>query len=93
MENTSKNHTSRWRWGFLGLAILSTLGLLYRRFRGVLLALTMPKAATIGIIGGADGPTAIFVTSKFSPTLMGILSLMGLIVGIVGFILTGKRKK
>ena len=93
MEGTNKNHISRWRWFFLGLAILSSLGLLYRRFRGFLLALTMPKAATIGIIGGADGPTAIFVTSKFSPTLMGILSLLGLVVGIVGFVLLEKRKK
>jgi oxaloacetate decarboxylase beta subunit len=28
-------------------------------------------AASIGIIGGADGPTAIFVTSKLSPDLLG----------------------
>ena len=52
-----------------------------------------PQAATIGIIGGADGPTAIFVTGKFSPTLMGILSLLGLIVGVIGFIVLGKQKK
>ena len=26
----------------------------------------MDKAASIGIIGGADGPTAIFITGQFS---------------------------
>ena len=93
MDNRNQK-SSPWRWGCLGLAILSGLGLLYRRFRGFLLAMIMrPQAATIGIIGGADGPTAIFVTGKFSPTLMGILSLLGLIVGVIGFIVLGKRRK
>lgn len=32
---------------------------------------TINDAASIGIIGGADGPTAIFVTSKLSPDILG----------------------
>ena len=32
---------------------------------------TAQEAASIGIIGGADGPTAIFVTSKLAPWLLG----------------------
>lgn len=32
---------------------------------------SMRDAASIGIIGGADGPTAIFVTSKLSPDILG----------------------
>lgn len=32
-------------------------------------------AASIGIIGGADGPTAILVTSKLSPDLLGAISV------------------
>ncbi|MBN2651581.1 MAG: sodium ion-translocating decarboxylase subunit beta [Spirochaetales bacterium] len=32
-------------------------------------------AASIGIIGGADGPTAIFVTSKLSPDLLGAIAV------------------
>ena len=31
------------------------------------------QAASIGIIGGADGPTAIFLSSKLAPNLMGPL--------------------
>ncbi len=33
------------------------------------------QAASIGIIGGADGPTAIFVTSKLAPDLLGAIAV------------------
>ena len=36
---------------------------------------TALEAAAIGIIGGADGPTAIFVTSKLSPHLLGAIAV------------------
>ena len=36
---------------------------------------TIQDAASIGIIGGADGPTAIFVTSKLSPDLLGAVAV------------------
>ncbi len=36
---------------------------------------TSPQAASIGIIGGADGPTAIFVTSKLAPELLGPIAV------------------
>ena len=36
---------------------------------------TIKDAASIGIIGGADGPTAIFVTSKLSPDLLGAVAV------------------
>ncbi len=32
-------------------------------------------AASIGIIGGADGPTSIFLTSKLSPSLLGAIAV------------------
>ena len=35
------------------------------------LAFTEQQAASIGIIGGADGPTAIWLTSKLAPELLG----------------------
>jgi oxaloacetate decarboxylase beta subunit len=34
-----------------------------------------PEAASIGIIGGADGPTAIFLTSKLAPHLLGTIAI------------------
>jgi len=40
-----------------------------------ILGFTGPEAASIGIIGGADGPTAIFVTSKLAPHLLGPIAV------------------
>lgn len=36
---------------------------------------TMKEAASIAIIGGADGPTAIFLTSKLAPDLLGAIAV------------------
>ncbi len=36
---------------------------------------TVQQAASIGIIGGADGPTAIFLTSKLAPELLGPIAV------------------
>lgn len=36
---------------------------------------TVEQAASIGIIGGADGPTAIFLTSKLAPELLGPIAV------------------
>nr|WP_321404727.1 sodium ion-translocating decarboxylase subunit beta [uncultured Desulfobacter sp.] len=45
-------------------------------FLGALALGFMPKeAAAIGIIGGADGPTAIFLTAKLAPELIGPIAV------------------
>ena len=36
---------------------------------------SLADAASIGIIGGADGPTAIFLASKLSPNLLGAIAV------------------
>lgn len=36
---------------------------------------TIAEAAAIGIIGGADGPTAIYVSSKLAPDLLGAIAV------------------
>jgi oxaloacetate decarboxylase beta subunit len=36
---------------------------------------TMEEAAAIGIIGGADGPTSIFVANKLAPHLLGAIAV------------------
>ena len=41
----------------------------------ILLGFTGPEAASIGIIGGADGPTAIFLTSQLAPHLLGAIAV------------------
>ncbi len=40
-----------------------------------LLGFTNEQASSIGIIGGADGPTAIFVTGKLAPELLGPIAV------------------
>ena len=49
-------------------------------FGALLLALccfgfTLPQSGAIGIIGGADGPTSIFVTSRLAPELLGAIAV------------------
>lgn len=48
-------------------------------FGAYMIALTIgfepDQAAAIGIIGGADGPTAIFLSSKLAPNLMGAIAV------------------
>ena len=41
----------------------------------VLMGFTLPEAASLGIIGGADGPTAIFTTIKLAPDLLGPIAI------------------
>ena len=41
----------------------------------VLMGFTLKEAASLGIIGGADGPTAIFTTIKLAPHLLGPIAI------------------
>ena len=41
----------------------------------LLLGFTPPEAASIGIIGGADGPTSIFLAAKLAPHLLGPIAV------------------
>ena len=41
----------------------------------VVLGFTGPQAASIAIIGGADGPTAIFLTGRLAPELLGAIAI------------------
>ena len=57
------------------LGAAAQLGVFIAFFGGVLLGFTGPEAASIGIIGGADGPTAIFLTTKLAPHLLGAIAV------------------
>ena len=56
---------------FLGAIALNALNGVV----GTTVGFTGPEAASIGIIGGADGPTAIFLTSKLAPHLLGAIAV------------------
>ena len=44
-------------------------------FLALFLGFSLPEAGSIGIIGGADGPTSIFVTSRLAPDLLGAIAV------------------
>ncbi len=51
------------------------LGVFVAFFGAVMLGFTGPQAAATGIIGGADGPTAIYLTTKLAPELLGPIAI------------------
>ena len=53
------------------LGAAAQMGVFAAFFGAMCLGFTGMEAASIGIIGGADGPTAIFLTSKLAPHLLG----------------------
>ena len=57
------------------LGAAAQLGVFVAYVGAVALDFTGPEAASIGIIGGADGPTAIFLTSKLAPQLLGPIAI------------------
>ena len=57
------------------LGAAAQLGVFAAFFGAVCLGFTGPEAASIGIIGGADGPTAIFLTTKLAPHLLGAIAV------------------
>ena len=57
------------------LGAAAQMGVFAAYFCARLLGFTDMEAASIGIIGGADGPTAIFLTSKLAPHLLGAIAV------------------
>ena len=57
------------------LGAAAQMGVFAAFFGAILLGFTGTEAASIGIIGGADGPTAIYLTSKLAPHLLGAIAV------------------
>ena len=57
------------------LGAAAQMGVFVAFFLAILIGFTGPEAASIGIIGGADGPTAIFLTTKLAPQLLGPIAI------------------
>lgn len=57
------------------LGAAAQFGIFFVFIGAILLGFTGQEAASIGIIGGADGPTAIFLTSKLAPHLLGPIAV------------------
>ena len=83
---------SPWRWGCLALAAVSALTLVFKGAINLMAAIL--NKATIGVIGGADGPTAIFVTrAPESAVYSMLISALILVMSLVGFYSLGHMRK
>ena len=87
---------SPWRFLFAALAIYGGWEL-FGGLAAALLYLAMSdplsQAGSVGIIGGADGPTAIFVTTRVPEWYHFGIPLMLLLVGILGYYRLRKCKQ
>lgn len=57
------------------LGAAAQIGIFITLLGSLFLGFNMNEAAAIGIIGGADGPTAIFVASQMAPHLLGAIAI------------------
>ena len=57
------------------LGAAAQIGIFLTYITAIALGFTSQQAAAIGIIGGADGPTAIFLASKLAPQLLGAIAI------------------
>jgi len=57
------------------LGAAAQLGIFLTFLGAIPLGFTFAEAASIGIIGGADGPTSIFVANKLAPHLLGAIAV------------------
>ncbi|MBR6386234.1 MAG: sodium ion-translocating decarboxylase subunit beta [Ruminococcus sp.] len=57
------------------LGAAAQMGVFLAFFGAVCLGFSGEQAASIGIIGGADGPTAIFLTTRLAPELLGPIAI------------------
>lgn len=85
----------------LVFGIVAHAGIFIAAYVAYLVGFDVGEAASIGVIGAADGPTSIFVTSKFAPGLMGpvtvvaysYMSLVPIIMPPVIKLLTTKKER
>ena len=84
---------SPWRFAFLAAAVISGGWLAFYAGMQMVLGFIAGEAASIGVIGGADGPTAIFVTTSHNPDWDVIILAAVLAAGIAGFIRPSRCKK
>ncbi len=59
----------------LVMGAAAQFGIFFALFAAVILGFDAQGSASIGIIGGADGPTAIYLTSKLAPELLGPIAV------------------
>jgi len=91
--NDHTGQKSPWRWLCLTVAICSGIVLLFGSVMAVI-AGSSSFSADIGIIGGADGPTAVMVGSSSSSSAVTAVIVIALLIGsIYGFYRLSRCKR
>ena len=83
------------------LGAAAQFGVYLAFFMALLVGFTPPEASSIGIIGGAEGPTTIYVTSLLAPHIIGAtavacysyMALVPIILPPVIYLLTTKKER
>lgn len=83
------------------LGAAAQFGVYFAFFMALLFGFSLPEAASIGIIGGAEGPTTIYVTSLLAPHIIGAtavacysyMALVPIILPPVIKLLTSKKER
>ncbi|MBN1390037.1 MAG: sodium ion-translocating decarboxylase subunit beta [Candidatus Thermoplasmatota archaeon] len=83
------------------LGFAAQVGIFFAFVGSILLGFTTGQAASIAIIGGADGPTTIFLTSRLAPEILGVCAVAAYTyIGMIPFInppvsklLTSKKER
>lgn len=57
------------------LGAAAQIGVFVSLLGAMLVGFTLPQACAIGIIGGADGPTSIYLAAKMAPELLGAIAV------------------
>ena len=82
---------SPWRFAFAAVIAVSGLELLTYLAAWLIgtvlggISFNVTRAASIGIIGGADGPTSVFITASAGPAWQLFLWLLLMAIGILGY--------
>ena len=74
----------------LSLAVLAVT-LVYVLFNAALYGILHSHAGSVGIIGGADGMTAIFITESPVKASGTLLPCLGIVLPIMGILLTKEK--
>ncbi len=78
---------SPWRWACMLLIVMSVMVLLMHGYWGVWLFLSNGMLNKIGVIGDADGPTQIFVSTAVEGQVREMVTAgILLIMGVLGFV-------
>jgi len=87
---------SPWRWVCFALIIVCSMTLLYKGGAGLLAAMLSFALfnESVGIIGGVDGPTQIFIAQSQDSMIQGmVMTAIVLVMSIVGYYYLGHMRK